>query len=247
MSPEPAQTRRNAPGKRPQVNLRAANAGPSKALSSSRREQFCQLVAAGTQARDAYTRAGYSGNDTSRQQLRRQADVDARINWIIRQRIESDAALRHRAEKPIADARLRLVRELEKIAYSDIRQLVQWDKQPVLDPDGNVVGERDRMTVTPSHRLKPGAAATVKSVTTKSGALKFDVHDKLNALNTLAKILGVTTDAPPPVQSVTVNQVNVGPSNALEAARRLAFALAAAQQAALAAPQPAVTEDEKAE
>jgi hypothetical protein len=38
------------------------------------------------------------------------------------------------------------------------------------------------MTITPSHRLKSGVAATVKSVTTKSGALKFDVHDKLSAL-----------------------------------------------------------------
>ena len=105
----------------------------------------------------------------------------------------------------------------------------------MMDDDGNVVGEQDRLTITPSHRLKPRAAATIKSVTTKSGALKFDAHDKLSALNTLAKILGMTTDAAPP-PSVTINQVNVGPDTALEAARRLAFALAAAQHAAQQAP-----------
>ena len=41
----------------------------------------------------------------------------------------------------------------------------------------------------------------------------------------MAKILGIYQEAPA-VQAVTVNQVNVGGDNALEAARRLAFALA---------------------
>ena len=54
---------------------------------------------------------------------------------------------------------------------------------------------------------------------------KFETHDKLGALEKLAKILGIYQEAPA-VQAVTVNQVNVGGDNALEAARRLAFALA---------------------
>ena len=75
----------------------------------------------------------------------------------------------------------------------------------------------------------------VKSVTTKSGALKFEVHDKLPALGQLAKVTGLTQDA---TTQVTVNQLNVsqGPETALELARKLAFALASAQRAALAAP-----------
>jgi len=42
--------------------------------------------------------------------------------------------------------------------------------------------------------------------------------------------LGLFQDAAPAASSVTVNQVNVGESTALEAARRLAFALAKASQ-----------------
>jgi hypothetical protein len=194
------------------------------------------MVANGVAVAIAHKRAGYTGNDACRSQLRRSPDVDQRVNWLLRQRIESETRRRPRSEKPIDDARLRLVRELEKIAYSDVRDLISWDKQPVMDDDGNVVGEQDRLTITPSHRLKPGAAATIKSVTTKSGALKFDAHDKLSALNTLAKILGMTTDAAPP-PSVTINQVNVGQDTALEAARRLTFALAAAQHAAQQSPE----------
>jgi hypothetical protein len=200
------------------------------------------MIAAGTPVPVAYEACGYKGGKDCRSQLRRCADVDQRVNYLVAQRIESDARSRHRREKPIDDARLRLVRELEKIAYSDVRDLVAWDKEPIVDSDGTVTGYRDRMTVTPSHRLKPGAAAAIRSVTTKAGALKFDAHDKLNALMTLAKILGMTTDAPPP-SSVTINQVNVGPDTALEAARRLAFALAAAEHAARQSPPPATLSD----
>src|SRR5271166_5276847 len=50
----------------------------------------------------------------------------------------------------------------------DVRELISWDKEPIIDADGTVTGYRDRMAITPSHRLKPGAAATVKSFTTKS-------------------------------------------------------------------------------
>ena len=165
------------------------------------------MVAQGVPVSIAYERAGYRGGDVSRSQLRRSPDVDARVSWLLARRIQADTRTRHRSEKPIADARLRLIREFEKVAYSDVRDLVAWNKEPILDADGTVTGYRDRMTVTPSHRLKPGVAATVKSVTTKSGAVKFDVHDKLNALMQLGKILGLYTDAAS-VAATTNLQVN---------------------------------------
>jgi transcriptional regulator of heat shock response len=66
-------------------------------------------------------------------------------------------------------------------------------------------------------------------VTTKSGSLKFEAFDKLTALTQLAKILGMAQD--PQTQAsnnatVNVQQVNIGGDNALEAVRRLAFAIA---------------------
>ena len=62
--------------------------------------------------------------------------------------------------------------------------------------------------------------------------LKIEAHDKLGALEKLAKVLGLYQEpaAPAPVQSVTLNQINFNSDNALEAARRLAFALAKAAQ-----------------
>ena len=95
------------------------------------------------------------------------------------------------SDQKITDERLRMIRELGRIAYSDPRDVVQWDREPELDQDGNVIGFKDTMKVTPSRLLTREQAAQVKSVTTKSGALKFEVHDKLAALAQLAKVLGV--------------------------------------------------------
>ena len=148
--------------------------------------------------------------------------------------MEADTRARHRTEEKIADARLRLIREFERIAYSDTRDVVQWDLEPELDQDGNVVGFKDVMRITPSRLLTKEQAAQVKSVTTKSGSLKFEFHDKMAALVQLARILGV---APEPqsqtVNSATVNvgQVNIGADNSLEGLKRLAFAIEKAARA----------------
>jgi hypothetical protein len=125
-----------------------------------------------------------------------------------------------------------VIRELERLAFNDIRDLVQWDKRAVLDDDGQVVGFEDIMVVRPSRLMTPDQAASVRVVKTKAGQLKFETHDKLGALEKLAKVLGLYVEptAPPVSQSVTVNQMNFNSDNALEAARRLAFALAKAAQ-----------------
>jgi hypothetical protein len=147
-------------------------------------------------------------------------------------------AVRHRREKKIDNLRTRVLRELERVAFADARDVVQWDRRPKLDADGNVTGFEDFMVPTPSHLLRADQAAQVRSVTTKSGALKFEAHDKIQALEKLAKILGLYQDAVPSAvtNNVQVNQVNLGSDNALEAARRLAFALAKLSHMPDAAP-----------
>ena len=142
--------------------------------------------------------------------------------------MRSDTRARHRRNKKINESRLRLIRELERIAFYDRRDFVQWERRPKFDEDQQPIGFEDVMIVTPSGKLTADQAAAVRSVTIKSGSLKFGTHDKLGALEKLAKVLGIYQEpAPSPVsQSVTVNQVNLSGDNSLEAARRLAFALA---------------------
>lgn len=182
------------------------------------------MIAQGVPVPDAYRRAGYSGGDDARWDLRRSAEVDLRVNWLLQDRIRADTAARQRGEKKIVDARLRLIREFERVAYSSIGDLVQWDRKPVHGKDGSVEGFRDELVVTPSARLGRGTMATIRSVTTKSGALKIDFHEKVNAMNSLAKILGMGVE--PVAPNVTVNNLNVGDASAFDSARRLAFLLA---------------------
>ncbi|MGA9849156.1 MAG: terminase small subunit [Roseiarcus sp.] len=215
---------------------------PKRPLPVATRELFAQWIAQGVNVQVAYERAGYTGNAVSRHNMRRSPDVEARVNWLLQERIDADTRARHKAEKPIADLRLRVLKELERVAFADARDLVQWDREPILDGAGNVRGYRDVMVTTPSRRLTRDQAASVRSVTTKSGALKIDVHDKLNALMQLSKALGLYQDAAPP--PVTVNQVNVsaGQNTGLELARRLAFALSAARAIAPPKELPAASE-----
>ncbi len=206
---------------------------PSKPLSNARRELFAQMIAEGEPAQVAYKRAGYTGGDDARWDLRRSPEVDLRVNWLLEERIKEQTRARHRREKKLDDLRTRVLLELERVAFADARDVVQWDRRAKVDADGNVMGFEDVIIPRPSRLLTKDQAAQVKSVATKSGTVKFETHDKIQALEKLAKILGLYQDAPPSsaTNNVQVNQVNIGVTSALEAARRLAFALAKAQQA----------------
>jgi hypothetical protein len=217
-----------------QVALRGQQGfDPSKPLANVKHERFCWAVVQGHRLGPAYEIAGFEGKSPRLPwQLRHKRAVDARMSWLLAERIKADTRARHRVEEKIADARWQLISELERIAYADTRDVVQWDREPELDPDGNLIGFKDTMKVTPSHLLTKDQAAQVRSLTTKSGSLKFEAFDKLAALTQLAKILGMAQDTQTQaVNNATVNvqQVNIGGYNALEAVRRLAFAIQKAQ------------------
>lgn len=161
-------------------------------------------------------------------------------------RVRAQTETRQRGEKKIVDARLRLMREFERVAYSSLGDVVAWDRKPVLADDGSVQGYADELVTTPSRRLGPDKMAAIKSVTTKAGNLKIEYHDKLNAMNGLAKILGMTVDASP-APSVTVNTINIGEEKALEVARRLAFLLGNAAPAGPLIEGEAVKTGDKSE
>jgi hypothetical protein len=206
-----------------------------------RHERFCWAIVQGHCLAPAYEIAGFAGKSPRLPwQLRHKPHIHARVSWLLAERVKVDTRARHRADQKIVDARLRLIRELERIAYSDVRDVVQWDREADLDGDGNVVGFKDVMKVTPSHLLTGEQAAQVRSLTTKSGALKFEVYDKLPALAQLAKILGMAREPQPQSATVNVQQVNINAAetNALEAARRLAFAIAKVQQMQALASSP---------
>ncbi len=214
---------------------------------SVNRERFAVAVAAGEHPKDAYVTAGFKGSGSALKALRFDRDVKDRIAWLLRGRIRANAQRAARQDEKEADARLRLIRELEAIAYVDVGDLVQWDRKPRFDADGALVGYDDILDLTPSHLLSKAQRAAVKSVSRtvkKDGTtVRLDTNGKQDALALLAKILGMTANDSPAPSSVTNNtQVNVtvGDGSALDAARRLAFAL---EKAARALPASSPTID----
>ncbi len=233
-----------APNRRRKPNALEPGQDPASVpLKHPPRELFAQAVARGVNADMAYREAGYSGGPASRRELRCSADVDARIRWLLVQRIEVEAKARATGIEKDQDARLRLIRELEAIAYVDPGDLMQWDREPVFDEHGNLIGYQDRLELTPSKHLTKAQRSAVKSVSRtvkRDGTtVKVDLNGKLEALTLLARILGLPRpDAPPASSSTTINntQVNVvGEMPALEVARRLAFVLERAERAREAA------------
>ena len=222
---------RGGPHKRP-VGL----SNPSRPLASPQRETYCQMVAGGTPTKDAYRAAGFKGvSGYARWRLRHAPEVDQRISWLVNERVKAQtAASVRRPEKKKLDAKARAIRELERIAYADPRDVIEWEPLPVMLPDGTVE-IRNVMKVVPSASLSPDVAATIKGVTTKSGNIKLEQHDKLKALDMLARMEGLYPEpeppAPPPSANVTLNQVNVGERSALEVTKRVAFMLGALRAA----------------
>lgn len=223
----------------PRLPSTQKNNNPSKPLDDPKHEAFCNAVVAGQKLQDAYRSAGFSQNaDRTRAWLfRHKPHIDARIQALLKIRVDADTKRFVRRQNKIDDIRARALAELEKIAFLDIREVAQWDKRPVMSPDGEVIEIVDKLLLTPSAKLSPAAAAAIKGVTTKSGSLKVELHDKRAALETILKATGgfPTDDSP---SSVTVNQFNVGAVDAIEAARRIAFALRRGADA-LPAPSPA--------
>jgi hypothetical protein len=212
----------------------------SKPLANVKHERFCWAIVQGHRLAPAYEIAGFAGKSPRLPwQLRHRPAIDARVGWLLAQRVMADTRARHSQDKKIAGSKLRLIRELERIAFSDPRDVMQWDRVPECDSEGNVLGWRDQVTATPSHFLTAAQAAQVRSITTKKGSVTFQVHDKLAALDKLARVLGVYHEPPTPAPAVMVNQLNIGGDNALEAVRRLAFAIAKAQNTQSLLRQPA--------
>lgn len=90
----------------------------------------------------------------------------------------------------------RIMAELAKIGFSDIRQVIEWrshvtnlDEDDRGEPRLNVANE---VTIKDSSELTDEVASAISEVSqTKDGALKIKMHDKLGALTKMGQHLGM--------------------------------------------------------
>ena len=167
-------------------------------LSNQRHERFAQGIAAGLSAEDAYRTAGYAPDRKNAHRLTTNDGVKARVEELL----SRGAA---RAEVTVE----RVVRELAKIGFSDVRKIVEWTGSEIQDEDEGedgqprvVVRAANIVRLIGSEDVDDDTAAAIAEISqSKEGALKVKLHDKRAALVDLGKHLGMFVER----QETTLN------------------------------------------
>lgn len=134
-----------------------------------RRQAFVRHLLITGNGSEAARRAGYSARSAARtaSRLLRTPAVAAALD-----------AQRRRTARRLAISAERVLTEYARIAFSDLTDYLAWG------PDG--------LTLAPSARLDADRAAAVAEVAeTGAGRVRIKLHDKVRALDALAKRLGL--------------------------------------------------------
>jgi len=159
----------------------------SAPLRNARHEAFALQIANGHKLERAHELAGFKPDRKTAWSLRHRPDISLRVDQLLKERVQADTRRRVRREKKEEDLRDRVIEELERIAFADVRDVMKWNREPVVSPDGEVLDVVDRITVTASEKLSDSSAAAIKSVFQKAGSLRVELHDKRAALEALGK------------------------------------------------------------
>lgn len=209
-----------------------------------KREVFALAIARGHKLHEAHKLAGFEGkSQAAAWQLRHSPDVDARVRKLLEDRVRDDTRAFHRRQKSKGDLLDRAMKELEAIAFVDIREVIDWRRHAVTNADGEVTEITEDVQVRDAASIPASAAKAIKGVFLKSGKLRVEMHDKRQALVDIVKALS-GSDAALQGSTINVQQINLGATDALEAAKRVSFLMAAARSREPAKPEPLTIEGE---
>jgi len=145
----------------------------------------------GTQAA---IRAGYSGKTANEQASRLLANVNVKA--------AIDAAMKIRSVRTDITAD-RVLKELSKIGFADIRKAIKWQGTLVTEEDNPEGGDTlviknvvtNNVMLVSSDDIDDETAAAISEISQNtSGGIKLKLHDKRAALVDIGKHLGMFTD-----------------------------------------------------
>lgn len=158
-------------------------------LKNARHELFAQEVAKGNVLERAYELAGYEPSAKNAQRLRKNEGVSTRIEEILSQAAEKAGVTVER-----------VLNELAKIGFSDIRKAVRWHSSLVTEEDnpdgGDVLIIKNIVTnsveIIGSDEIDDETAAAISEISqNEKGGVKIKLHDKRAALVDLGRHLGM--------------------------------------------------------
>jgi phage terminase small subunit len=207
--------------------LPTTNTGPLEGslsvLDNAKHELFAQAIAKGQSGREAYKAAGYVTKtddvaDAAASRLLRDVRVEARVKEILAGAAEQAGVTASR-----------VIAELARIGFADIRKVVSWRAEVTTVTSGLDEGGtpkevlQSRVTVLDSTSLSDDTAAAVAEVSqSANGSLRIKMHDKPAALEKLGRMLGIFKDR---IEHTGPNDVPLKARSELEIGRRLAYVL----------------------
>jgi phage terminase small subunit len=151
-----------------------------------RKQRFIDFYIESGNASESYVKAGYSQNGA------RQAARNLLTKTYIQEEIEQ-----RRAEiaKEAGIKAQDIISEYKKIAFANSEDYFKWGESEI-ELSGGLKEKVSRILIKPPEdidRDKRAAIAGIKEAA--SGGLEFKFHDKLKALDSLSKYLGIFNDA----------------------------------------------------
>lgn len=137
-------------------------------------------------ATQAAIRAGYSAKTANRiaSENLSKPDIQAAIQDAMQRREERTEVTQDR-----------VLRELAKIGFADIRKAVQWGaSMPVVDEETGDVTLANGISLVPSDKLDADTAAAISEVAQTRDGLRVKFHDKRAALVDMGRHLGMFLD-----------------------------------------------------
>jgi len=175
------------------------------ALENKKRERFCQEYVIDHNGRQAAIRAGYSEKTANEQaaQLLAILNIKARVEELDLIKCE---------ELEITHARI--LREIALVAFARSSDLMEYVEQIILEDDESD-GEPKQKKVTktylkPYGELNKDLLAAISAIKDGPNGVEIKLHDKLKALEHLAKIRGLLKDKPAVELNVSLDEMPPG-------------------------------------
>lgn len=169
-------------------------------LKNARHEAFAQELAKGKTADEAYRIAGFKPNRGNAATLKQKQSISKRVSELLEWEQTVERKATEKAIDKLAITKERVLAELAKIGFSDIRKAIKWQGSLVTEednPDGgdvlvikNVV--TNNVQLVSSDEIDDDTAAAIAEISQNStGGIKLKLHDKKAALVDIGKHLGM--------------------------------------------------------
>jgi phage terminase small subunit len=202
-------------------------------LKNAKHERFAQGISEGMSGADAYIWAGYASNANaaavSATRLLKDAKIKARIAELLKRREDIEIKATEKAVNKLAISKERILSELAKIGFADIRKAVKWNGMEIKEEDQPDGGDTliikhtyaNNVLFMSSDDIDDDTAGAIAEVSqTPTGGLKIKMHDKRAALVDMGKHLGIfkevhehTGPGGGPVQLQRIERIIVDPAD----------------------------------